>query len=128
MFEIRDQENIQAWRVPDEELARIYWDNRDNPKNAKKYLLNHLLWVDQNDQLFQQAAQIDCLNYEQVLKSKGFKLGYYGISKKGSPIRINVLPQDFNMEEIVSMMKPLSTAYNVQYFERLRNIIFPTIS
>ena len=48
MFEVRQEENIQTWNVSDEELIRIFWDNKNDSKKAKTYLLNHLSWKAKN--------------------------------------------------------------------------------
>ena len=51
---------------------------------------------------------------------------YYGVTKKGRPLRINIMSDGDYMEVQQKYEKDIA-AYNIAFMERLVNIIFPSV-
>lgn len=82
----------------------MFRENDYDNKKTRKFLLEHLNWLTNNQNLIFQSSQLDFLTFEQKFKGLGYYFGYYGMARNGCPIRINIVPPNYWMEDIVPMI------------------------
>ena len=124
---IREELRISKKTLPDITILRFFTINKRNLEKTLNQIKAHIKWKKEAG-IIEHSFKIDIKNYLNPFLEKGFKVGYYGQTKKGCPIRILQFA-DFDYGEIIKNLDRRDIlAYNVQFAERLLNIIWPIAS
>ena len=124
---IREELKIDKKILPDISILRFFTICKRDVSKTLVEIEKHIKWKKESG-VIEHSFKLDIKNYLNGFFERGFKVGYYGVTKKGLPLRILQFA-DFDYWEVIKNLKREDIlAYNVQFSERLLNIIWPIAS